>query len=279
MKSISLVLLVIILLTFACKDNTHKLNQALILPAEGCNDTISINDLLLLKKIATTRNVLMTLSQERIENITLANQEKTGGIINGLLNRAVQQILGVLRPGKFSWSWQDFDNPPRMINMANRFLDTLAQGKDLLLGKFTESGKLPSHSLHLHAEIYRLHSEISSIILTQAPNIMALGVSHNKLDVKTIPKSWIFLQDIKLVEFGKQFSQDSTFPNLISKKKPSVIVQNDGIIVTGIKLLQTFDWLEVAEFAAKSLVNAHPLGDLVPIGKDQIENLRKKFLS
>lgn len=54
---------------------------------------------------------------------------------------------------------------------------------------------------------------------------------------------------------------------------------NISILVTGDALLQTFDRLEVAEFSAKSLIMANPLGSLVPINHEQIKNLRDKFLS
>jgi L-fuculose-phosphate aldolase len=57
-----------------------------------------------------------------------------------------------------------------------------------------------------------------------------------------------------------------------------VIIQNDSIIVTGDKLLQTFDRLEVAEFSAKSLIMSKSIGELVPINDQQIEDLRNKFL-
>jgi L-fuculose-phosphate aldolase len=50
-------------------------------------------------------------------------------------------------------------------------------------------------------------------------------------------------------------------------------------LVTGDKLLGTFDRLEVAEFSAKSLTMGASLGNLVPINPGQVEELRKKFLS
>ncbi len=108
---------------------------------------------------------------------------------------------------------------------------------------------------------------------------MAFGVSDARLDVRTIPESWIFLQDIPVVPFGKQFAGNHTIPELISKNTPAVIIQNDSIIVTGDKLLQTFDRLEVAEFSAKSLIMSKSIGELVPINDQQIEDLRVKFLS
>ena len=194
-----------------------------------------------------------------------------------LVRRACDQGLMISSYGNMSvrWKGNDYLITPRNVPRWEMGLEDIVQ----IRGGKREPGKLPSRSLRLHAEIYRKHPEVNSIILTQAPNIMAFGVSHAKLDVRTIPESWIFLQDIKSVEFGKQFAGDPTIPELVSKNRPAIIVQNDGIIVTGDKLLQTFDRLEVAEFSAKSLLMGHPLGELVPISIEQIEDLRNEFLS
>ena len=146
-------------------------------------------------------------------------------------------------------------------------------------GGRAEAGKTPSRSMFLHQRIYEMNPGINSIILTQPPNLMAFGTTNEKLDVRTIPESWIFLQDVPVVHFGAQFRGDDTIPELLSATTPSVLIQNDSFLVTGDKLLQTFDRLEVAEFSAKSLVMAVPLGSLVPINDEQIEALRQKFLA
>ena len=43
------------------------------------------------------------------------------------------------------------------------------------------------------------------------------------------------------------------------------------------ELLNTFDYLEVAEFTANSLVMAATIGTLQPIGDEEIEDLRIAF--
>jgi L-fuculose-phosphate aldolase len=65
--------------------------------------------------------------------------------------------------------------------------------------------------------------------------------------------------------------------NILSTGNPAIIVQNDSVVVTGDKLLSTFDRLEVAEFSAKSLIMAAPIGKMVPINDIQVEELRKLF--
>jgi len=47
----------------------------------------------------------------------------------------------------------------------------------------------------------------------------------------------------------------------------------DSITVTGNKLLQTFDRLEIAEFTARSIIMGHPLGELLPMIQDQIDEM------
>src|SRR5665647_1371643 len=107
---------------------------------------------------------------------------------------------------------------------------------------------------------------------------MAYSVTGQKMDVRTIPESWIFLQDIPNVPFGSHFAGQETILKMLSKNTPAIIIENDSVLVTGDKLLGTFDRLEVAEFSAKSLIMSNSLGSLNPINDEQVEELRKVFL-
>jgi len=197
--------------------------------------------------------------------------------ISTLVRRSCAQGLMISSYGTVSMRWRgdDFLITPRNVPRWEIGLEDIVQIVD---GK-REPGKLPSRAVKVHQQIYRQNPHINSIILTQPQHIMAYGVSGNKLDVRTIPESWIFLQDIPMVKFGKQFDEAEELAKMFTPDTPAVIIKNDSIIVTGDKLLQTFDRLEVAEFSARSLIMGHPLGALVPINDDQIEDLRKKFLS
>lgn len=203
-------------------------------------------------------------------------KEKRKEIVK-IVRRACEQGLMISSYGTVSVRWRenDFLITPTNIMRWDMQLHDIVQIKD---GK-REAGKLPSRSVWLHQEIYRKNPDINSIILTQSPYLMAFGVTGEKFDVRTIPESWIFLQDVPNVHFGSHFKGNNTILNIIDKDTPAVIIENDSVLVTGDKLLQTFDRLEVAEFSAKSLTMCKPLGSLKPINEDQIEDLRKKFLS
>jgi L-fuculose-phosphate aldolase len=203
-------------------------------------------------------------------------REKRKEIVK-IVRRACEQGLMISSYGTISVRWRkdDFLITPTNIMRWDMQLHDIVQIKN---GK-REPGKLPSRSVWLHQEIYKRNPNINSIILTQSPYLMAFSVTGEKFDVRTIPESWIFLQDVPNVKFGSHFKDNNTILEIISKDTPAIIIENDSVLVTGDKLLQTFDRLEVAEFSAKSLVLGKPLGPMEPINEKQIEDLRRKFLA
>ena len=198
-------------------------------------------------------------------------------MIQRIVLRACDQGMMISSYGTVSvrWKGNDFLITPTNVARWDIQLKDIVQIKD---GK-REPGKIPSRSTWLHQEIYKRFPHINSIILTQTPYLMAYSVTGEKIDVRTIPESWIFLQDIPNVPFGSHFAGEETILNTLGENTPAVIINNDSVLVTGDKLLGTFDKLEVAEFSAKSLTMGASLGKLVPINQEQIEDLRKKFLS
>ncbi|MBN1790539.1 MAG: class II aldolase/adducin family protein [Bacteroidales bacterium] len=193
-----------------------------------------------------------------------------------IVHRACDQGLMISSYGTVSIRWRnnDFLITPTNVPRWDLQIGDIVQIKDGL----REPGKIPSRATWLHQEIYRQNPGINSIILTQSPYLMAFGVTHSLLDVRTIPESWIFLQDIPSLPFGIHKLGRKEIPELLAAGNQAVIIQNDAVLITGDKLLQTFDRLEVAEFSAKSLVLAKPIGQLLPIKDHQVEELRSVFL-
>lgn len=193
-----------------------------------------------------------------------------------IVHRACQQGLMISSYGTVSVRWRgdDFLITPRDVPRWDLQLNDVVQIK----GGKREPGRIPSRATWLHQEIYKRNPCINSIILTQPPYLMAFSVTRSELDVRTIPESWIFLQDIPILQYGSHFKGRNEIPGMLSENTPAILVENDSVIVTGDKLLHTFDRLEVAEFSAKSLVLARPIGNLIPISNTQVEDLRQAFL-
>jgi L-fuculose-phosphate aldolase len=141
-----------------------------------------------------------------------------------------------------------------------------------------EQGKLPSRSVHLHQAIYDRHLEIGSIMTAQSPNALAYAISSQRFDTKSIPESYILLRDIPVVPYGAQFRRPAEIAAALSADIPVLLIRNDAVLTTGTTLMQAFDRLEVAEFSARALLDTLTIGRLVPIGDQEIEALKAKFL-
>lgn len=193
------------------------------------------------------------------------------------VHRACRQNLMISSFGTISMRAEgnDFIITPTGIARWDLKSEDLVQIKD---GK-PEEGKTPSRSTKLHQMIYEQNPDVNTIIITQSPYLMAYGTTGVKFDVRTIPESWIFLQDVPCLPIETQFQGNTTIPEMICDAVPAVLVANNSFLVTGGSMMQAFDRLEVAEFSAKSLVIGAPLGKMVPINDEQVEDLRKKFLS
>ena len=191
-----------------------------------------------------------------------------------IIRRACDQGLMISTYGTVSVRWQnnDFLITPRDVARWDITRNDIVQIRN---GQ-AEAGKVPSRSVALHHRIYQLNPHINSIITTQPPNLMAHAVSGQKFDVRTIPESWIFLQDVPSIPFGMQYNEVDKVAKMFAKNR-AILVENDCVFVTGDKLLNTFDYLEVAEFSANSLVMASAIGPLCPIGEEEIDELRVAF--
>ena len=192
-----------------------------------------------------------------------------------MVHRACRQGLMISTYGTISarWKGNDFLITPTDVPRWDLQPEDIVQIKD---GK-REPGKIPSRTTYLHQEIYRRHPNINSIILTQTPYLMAFATTGSQLNVRTIPESWIFLQDVHSLEFNSHNYGRNDIIDRISMQSPAVLIQNDCVLLAGNQLLQTYERKEVAEFSAKSLVLSSSLGKVVPISNEQVEELRAAF--
>lgn len=193
-----------------------------------------------------------------------------------IVRRACDQGLMISTYGTVSTRWQgnDFLITPRNFSRWDIEPADVVQVRN----NEREPGKTPSRSVRIHQEIYRRNPSVKAIIFTQAPYSMAFSVTGKSFDNRTIPESWILLQDVPLLPFGAHFTGQEQISQSLRSDHPVLIIENDSILVTGNSLLHAFDRLEVAEFSARSLINSIPLGIMKPISEEQIGELRRKFL-
>ena len=138
-------------------------------------------------------------------------------------------------------------------------------------------GLQPSRAVRLHERIYAEHPEIKCIIGAQSPSAMAYAVTGAELDTRTIPESYVMLREIPIIPFGDQFREGREISARLRPDTPILLLQNDSVLVTGGSIFETFDRLEVCEYSARSLTESRSLGDVVPMGDEQIDAIKKKF--
>ena len=191
-----------------------------------------------------------------------------------IVRRACDQGLMCSSYGTASVRWRgnDFLITPTHIQRWDIDEDDIVQVR----GGAVEAGKVPSRSVALHQEIYQRNPKVNAIILTQSPSLMGYCTTDAQFNVRTIPESWIFLQDVPKFPFGSQYSEPEKVADAL-RDRPCAMLSNDSIVVASDCLLNAFDRLEVAEFSAKSLILAAPIGQLHPITDAEVEDLRVAF--
>jgi L-fuculose-phosphate aldolase len=140
-----------------------------------------------------------------------------------------------------------------------------------------EAGKMPSRSVRLHTAIYQAHPATNCVITAQSPNATAYAITDQWFDTRTIPESYVLLRDIPVVPYGVQFRDPERVAAALSPATPVLLIQNDAVMTTGSSILKAFDRLEVAEFSAKALHDTALIGKHVPIGEEDIADLKKAF--
>jgi L-fuculose-phosphate aldolase len=64
---------------------------------------------------------------------------------------------------------------------------------------------------------------------------------------------------------------------MISDSRPALILENDGVLVTGRTPLEAFDRLEVLESTAEAIINCRAVGTLRPLSENVTRELDAAF--
>ncbi|MDX1962683.1 MAG: class II aldolase/adducin family protein [Pirellulales bacterium] len=190
--------------------------------------------------------------------------------------RGVRQRLLISTEGSFS---ARLDEERFVITPSQRDRYEL-QPADLVLvrGNTAAAGQYPSRASRLHQSIYRQHAEVRAIVLAHPVHATAYSVTHEALDARTIPESYIFLRDVRRIAYGPHFGAGTAVAEVVGPQQPAAIIDNDGVLVLGKSVLDAFDRLEVLETTAEALIHSRALGPVTVMGDTVIEELRRVFL-
>lgn len=192
------------------------------------------------------------------------------------LRRGCRQRLLISTEGSFS---ARLDTDAFLITPSQRDREKLTID-DLVLVRegACETGRRPSRATLAHRAIYRRHPEVQAIVFAHPVNATAFSVTAAKFDARTIPESYLFLRDVARVPYGVQYATDDRIADFVSNDAPAAILENDGVLVVGDSILDSFDRLEVLESTAEAVINARIIGNVVSMPESVIQELRTAFL-
>jgi L-fuculose-phosphate aldolase len=195
--------------------------------------------------------------------------------LSGFVRRAYRQRLFISTQGSFSArvDGSSFLITPYQVDRG------AVDPQDLVLvedGR-RERGKTPSRAAGLHAAIYAEHPEIGAIVNAYPVNATAFSVTGAKLDTRTIPESYVVVREAGRAPFGLQFTAEQELARMISDSRPALILENDGVLVTGRTPLEAFDRLEVLESTAEAIINCRAVGTLRPLSENVTRELDAAF--
>jgi L-fuculose-phosphate aldolase len=153
------------------------------------------------------------------------------------------------------------------------------QPQDLVLiqDHRAEAGKVPSRAVAIHEAIYRQHPKVGAIVNACPVNATAFSISGATLDSRTIPESYVVIRNVGRARFGAQFEDGEELAAMISATRPALLLENDGVLVTGTDVLEAFDRLEVLESTAEAIINARAIGTLKPLSERVTRELDQAF--
>ena len=191
------------------------------------------------------------------------------------IRRGCRQRLLISTEGSFS---ARVENDSFLITPTQQDRETLGID-DLVLvdGDRRERGKKASRAVLAHQAIYRKHPHVQAIAFAHPVNATAFSVTGTHFDSRTIPESYVFLRDVSRVPYGVQYRNDGSIADFVSESMPAAILENDGVLVTGSGVLNTFDRLEVLESTAEAVINSRALGEVSAMSDQVINELRQAF--
>jgi len=191
------------------------------------------------------------------------------------VRRAYRQRLFISTQGSFSARLDEssFLITPRRADRAGLEPEDFALVRDACV----ECGAAASRAALVHTSIYREHANVGAIINAYPVNATAFSVTGTAVDTRTIPESYVVVRRPGVAPYGMQFDDPDGIARLLSADQPALILENDGVLVTGRDALEAFDRLEVLESTAEALINSRAIGDLSPMSDSAIRDLERAF--
>jgi L-fuculose-phosphate aldolase len=143
---------------------------------------------------------------------------------------------------------------------------------------FADQSRVPSRAWLVHKAIYDAFPDTQVVMHAHPFHITAFCMTSKEFHSSIIPESYIVLRTVGRIPFRHSLEPQSVVQAFHNRKDCNVLlVDNDGVMITGSSLAQVFDRLEVLEATANVVLECSALGELHPMTKEQTDEIDQKW--
>jgi L-fuculose-phosphate aldolase len=143
---------------------------------------------------------------------------------------------------------------------------------------FASPGLVPSRAWVVHNALYQAFPDTHAVLQAHPFHITAFCMTSVNFNSNILPESYIVLRRVGRIPFRQSIEG----PGLVDGFRQNspcnvVLVNNDGVMIKGSTLAQVFDRLEVLEATANVVLECASLGSLLPMTREQIQEIHEKW--
>ncbi len=225
------------------------------------------------------------------------------------MNRIYNNGMTTLYGGNFSIRDENGDTwiTPAGIDKGKlQPSDIMCVKKDgTVVGKNKVSSEYP-----FHCWIYKKRPDLNAIVHAHSPALVSFSIMRQISDTNIIPQANHICGKVGYAPYALPSSEQlgeniaNTFfdhrqdrlpefeiekhssrerelrkeiVDIISHNNSVLLIKNECILLAGGSILEAFDQLEVTDFIVRSIIDMQSIGNLVPIGKDEVDKLYARF--
>lgn len=154
--------------------------------------------------------------------------------------------------------------------------EKLTESDVLYVGNGKKSaGECVQYAPYVEA-IFASCKEANAVFISHPCAVMGFAVAGVPFDSKLIPESYLMLKEVGQLPYSAMADVNSV-ASALTVKTPVVIIDNECAVTIGKNATKAFDRMEVLDYSARSVISARHLAELVPINKEQTEEIDRTF--
>ena len=131
-----------------------------------------------------------------------------------------------------------------------------------------------SSEIRMHLEIYKLRSDVNSVVHAHPPTATGFAVAGIELTQCVLPEVIVSLGGIPLAAYGTPGGPDIVEPmKPLLRQYDAVLMANHGVVTLGQHVMDAHFKMETVEHFAKIALVAHQLGSVGTIADKDVDDL------